>query len=59
MSLTGATASVLAFHVFESEYPATKLFFFLMQKKTEKQKHETEPATDYRNTMEVSDVHGL
>lgn len=35
MSLTGATASVLAFHVFESEYPATELFFFLCKKKTE------------------------
>lgn len=58
MSLTGATASVLAFHVFESEYPATELFFFLCKKKR-KQKHETEPATDYRNTMEVSDVHRL
>lgn len=57
MSLTDATASVLAFHVFESEYPATELFFSYAKKR--KQKYETEPATDYRNTLEVSEVHGL
>lgn len=43
MSLTGATASVLAFHVFESEYPATELFFLCKKNGNKNTKQNQQP----------------